>query len=147
MTDIATTTSQWGTRKGNWIASQHGTEANDSYTFDTSTAIKAEHYPDGFLVDGTPLGEVTASPGVYRVWDEGAATGEEVLAGFAYDTPQLENPDGTVKTYVGGALFVHGFVILSALTSGFLDKGIDDTLSVVAASDLPKLIAARNNNG
>jgi hypothetical protein len=146
-TEIGNTTTQWGTRRGHWRASGHGDECNDSYTFDPTTAVKATHYPNGFLLDGTPLGELTASPGVFRVWDAAAADGTQVLAGFADDNPQIENPDLTVKPFVGGARMVHGFVILGRLVQGFVNTSVDNTLVSVTAADLPGLIGARNSTG
>jgi hypothetical protein len=143
MTDISTQSFSWGVRSGLWLASAHGVNCNDSYTLLVSSALEAEHYPDGYLKDGTPLAEVSATPGIFKVWDAGASDGAENLVGFAYDCPVIKNADGTNKTHVGGAITVHGFVVLSQLPRGFVDKGVDDTLVAVTATDLPPLISAR----
>lgn len=145
MTDISTQSYSWGVRSGLWLASTHGKESNDSITFDSTTALEAEHYPNGFLRDGTPVGEVTASPGVYRVWDKGASDGTETIKGFVYDCPVISE-NGAVKTYVGCALLVHGFVILPQLVNGFTNTGVNNDLEAVTAADLPALIGTRNHN-
>lgn len=146
MTDISTQSYSWGVRSGLWLASSHGTNCNDSYTFDSTGAVEAEHYPDGWLVDGTPLGAVTLSPGVYKIWNKAATDGTQVLAGFAYDCP-LVKVNGVVRQYVGGALTVHGFVVLAQLKRGFVNRTLDATLVAAVAADLPKMIIPRNAQG
>ena len=113
--DIATKTESWGTRRGYWITSRHGQGSQESIIVDTTGMNEAVHYPNGHLIDGTPLGEVTATPGVYR--------------------------SGVVKTQVGASLFVHGFVDPAQCIFGVAaDNGFDEP---VTAAALPKLIAAR----
>ena len=138
--DIATKTESWGTRRGYWITSRHGQGSQESIIVDTTGMNEAVHYPNGHLIDGTPLGEVTATPGVYRIWDVGASDGTEDIAGFLYDCPTVK-VGGVVKTQVGASLFVHGFVDPAQCIFGVAaDNGFDEP---VTAAALPKLIAAR----
>lgn len=106
--DLSTKTESFMAEDQSWLGSPHGVgDMARSITLDTSAFTEGTHYPDGFLLSGLPLGKITAT-GLYAPYDNGAATGIEVLAGFLL-TPQKVPADGT--TDIGGSLFEHGIVI------------------------------------
>jgi hypothetical protein len=94
-----------------WLGSAHGTDMGRSITLDTSAFTLGTHYPDGFFRSGIPLGRITAT-GLYGPYDNGAADGREVLAGFLLDAPQAP---ATNTIDVQGVLFDHGRVVESKL--------------------------------
>lgn len=89
-----------------WLGSEHGTQATESITLDTSAFTANTHYPNGFFKSGLPLGKITAT-GLYGPYDNAAVDGRQTLDGFLFAAVQA--PDATT-TDVAGALFVHGKV-------------------------------------
>jgi hypothetical protein len=74
MTDISVATVAYQVENRNWLLSQHGTDpgATLSITLDVSAFTAGTHYPNGYLLSGTPLAKITATGlyGPYSVTDE-----------------------------------------------------------------------------
>ncbi len=104
--DLSLTTETFGVDDQSWLGSEHGTQATEPATLDTSAFTKATHYPDGYFKSGIPLGVITAT-GKYGPYDNGAGDGRSVLAGFLFTA--VKAPASTA-TDVGGALLEHGKV-------------------------------------
>lgn len=105
--DLSVRTETFGQDNQSWIGASHGIDMARSITLDTSTFVEGTHYPDGYIRSGTPLGRITAT-GLYGPYDNAAADGREVLAGFLM-TPT--KPGAVPTTDVGAALFEHGRVV------------------------------------
>lgn len=105
--DLSVTTETFGQDNQSWIGAAHGIDLARSITLDTSAFVAGTHYPDGYIRSGTPLGRITAT-GLYGPYDNAAADGREVLAGFLL-TPT--KPGAVATTDVGGALYEHGRVV------------------------------------
>jgi hypothetical protein len=43
-----------------WLGSEHGTQATESITLDTSAFTEGTHYPDGFFKSGIPLAKLAS---------------------------------------------------------------------------------------
>jgi hypothetical protein len=109
--DISLTTENFASDDQSWLGSAHGTDAARTVTLDTSAFTAGTHYPDGYFKSGIPLGKITAT-GKYGPYNDAAADGSEVLAGFlfcAVDIPSVTTTD------IGAAMLVHGVVIESKL--------------------------------
>ncbi|MFG2468720.1 head decoration protein [Streptomyces canus] len=100
-----------------WLGSEHGTQATESCTLDTSTFTPATHYPAGYFKSGIPLGRITAT-GKMGPYDNAAADGRQTLEGFLFAAVGAP-ADNTID--VGAALFVHGKVRSSRLPLGAVD--------------------------
>lgn len=59
--DLTLTTQSFGTDDQSWLGSEHGTQATEPVTLDTSTFTSGTHYPDGYFKSGIPLGKITAT--------------------------------------------------------------------------------------
>lgn len=105
--DLSVTTESFGQDNQSWLGASHGTDVGRSITLDSSAFTAGTHYPNGYIRSGTPLGKITAS-GLYGPYNNAAADGTEVLAGFLL-TPVKPGSPTTVD--VGGALFEHGRVV------------------------------------
>lgn len=105
--DLSVVTETFGQDDQSWIGAAHGIDLARSVTFDTSAFTEATHYPDGYLLSGTPVAVITAT-GLYGPYTPAGAGGLETLAGFVL-TPTKVPADGT--TDVGGALYEHGRVV------------------------------------
>ncbi|WP_327725731.1 head decoration protein [Streptomyces europaeiscabiei] len=115
--DLSLTTRTFGVDDQSWLGSEHGTQATESVTLDTSTFTAGTHYPEGFFKSGIPLGKITAT-GKYGPYNNAAADGTEVLVGFLFAAVQAP----TVNTVdPAGALFVHGKVREARLPLGAVD--------------------------
>lgn len=109
--DISLKTENFAFDDQSWLGSAHGTDAARTITLDTSAFTAGTHYPDGYFKSGLPLGKITAS-GKYGPYNDAAADGTEVLAGFlfcAVDAPSVNTID------VGAAMLEHGRVIAAKL--------------------------------
>lgn len=104
--DLSLTTQTYGVDDQSWLGSEHGTQATEPATLDTSTFTKATHYPDGYFKSGIPLGVITAT-GKYGPYNAAATDGTETLVGFLFAAVKAPSVD-TVD--VAGALFTHGKV-------------------------------------
>lgn len=51
-----------------WLGSSHGTQAAKSITMDVTKFTAGTHYPNGYLISGLPLAQVTAT-GLYAPYD------------------------------------------------------------------------------
>jgi hypothetical protein len=109
--DLSLRTETFGMDDQSWLGSEHGTQATESITLDTSTFVAATHYPAGYFKSGLPLGRITAG-GKYGPYDNAASDGRETLVGFLFAA--VKAPAATT-TDVGAALFVHGKVRESRL--------------------------------
>lgn len=109
--NLAPTTETFGQDDQSWLASAHGTDNARTITLDTSAFTSGTHYPNGYFPSGLPLGKITAT-GKYGPYNDAAADGTEVLAGFlmtAVDAPGVNTIDPQ------GALLWHGAVIEAKL--------------------------------
>lgn len=59
--DLRLTTESFGVDDQSWLGSEHGTQATEPVTLDTSTFTSGTHYPDGYFKSGIPLGKITAT--------------------------------------------------------------------------------------
>lgn len=104
--ELSLRTQTFGADDQSWLGSEHGTQATESITLDTSAFTAGTHYPQGYFKSGIPLGKITAT-GKYGPYNNAAADGTETLAGFLFAAV----PAPTVNTVdPAGALFVHGKV-------------------------------------
>lgn len=109
--NLATVTESFGQDDQSWLASAHGTDTARPLTLDTSAFVAGTHYPNGYFPSGLPLGRITAT-GLYGPYDNTAADGREVLAGFLFTAvaaPSVNTVDPQ------GALFWHGAVVEAKL--------------------------------
>lgn len=109
--ELSLKTETFGADDQSWLGSEHGTQATESVTLDTSAFTEATHYPDGYFKSGIPLGLITAS-GKYGPYDDTALDGRETLVGFlfaAVKAPSVNTVD------VAGAMLTHGKVRSSRL--------------------------------
>ncbi|MGW1587315.1 head decoration protein [Streptomyces sp. NPDC002386] len=105
--DLSLTTQSFGVDDQSWLGSEHGTQATESVTLDTSTFTPATHYPAGYFKSGIPLGAITATPGKYGPYDNAASDGRQTLVGFLFAAVKAPtNP----AVDVAGAMLVHGKV-------------------------------------
>ena len=106
--DLSVVTETFGQDDQSWIGAAHGIDLARSITLDTSAFTEATHYPDGYILSGTPLGRITAT-GLYGPYDNTtpATDGREVLAGFLL-TPTKATSGGAD---VGAALYEHGRIV------------------------------------
>lgn len=112
------TTETFGYDDQSWLGSEHGTQATETIVLDTSTFTPATHYPDGYFKSGIPLGEITATPGMYGPYDNAASDGRQTLVGFLYaavGAPLVNTVDPA------GAMLTHGKVRTSRLPLGAVD--------------------------
>ncbi|WP_431784334.1 head decoration protein [Streptomyces chumphonensis] len=109
--DLRLRSETFGADDQSWLGSEHGTQATESITLDTSTFTAATHYPDGYFKSGLPLGRITAT-GKYGLYNAGGADGTETLVGFLFAAVAAPT-DNTVD--VAGAMFTHGKVRSSRL--------------------------------
>ena len=77
--DLSVVTETFGQDDQSWIGAAHGIDLARSITLDTSAFTEATHYPDGYILSGTPLGRITAT-GLYGPYDNTtpATDGREV---------------------------------------------------------------------
>jgi hypothetical protein len=115
--DLSLRTETSGVDDQSWLGSEHGTQATESITLDTSTFTPATHYPDGYFKSGIPLGQITAG-GKFGPYDNAATDGRQTLVGFLYAAVKAP-ASNTVD--VGAALFVHGKVRSARLPLGAVD--------------------------
>ncbi|GGQ81258.1 head decoration protein [Streptomyces flaveolus] len=109
--DLSLTTQTFGVDDQSWLGSEHGTQATEPVTLDTSTFTAGTHYPNGYFRSGIPLGQITAG-GKFGPYDGAATDGRETLVGFLYAAVQAP-ASNTVD--VAGAMLVHGKVRASRL--------------------------------
>jgi hypothetical protein len=115
MTDISVSTTNHQVEDRSWLLSQwgQGPGENPSITLDVSAFIQGTHYPNGYIKSGEPLGKITAT-GLYGPYDNAAADGREVCAGFLHSATKIPNLLDLTKD-VGAALVAAGFVKESRL--------------------------------
>ncbi|MFI9600332.1 head decoration protein [Streptomyces sp. NPDC052043] len=109
--NLQQTVRTFGMDDQSWLGSEHGTQATESCTLDTSTFTPAPHYPAGYFKSGIPLGQITATK-KFGPYDSAASDGREVLVGFLFAAVGAPT-DNAID--VSGALFVHGKVRESRL--------------------------------
>lgn len=109
--DLSLTTQTFGVDDQSWLGSEHGTQATEPVTLDTSTFTAGTHYPDGYFKSGLPLGKITAT-GKYGLYNGAATDGTETLVGFLFAAVKAP-ASNTVD--VAGAMLVHGKVRTSRL--------------------------------
>lgn len=111
--DISLHTEKFEQDDQTWLGAAHGTDMARSITLDNSAFTKADHYPNGFLPSGLPLGKITDT-GLYGPYSGSLTTpltdGTQTLAGFLLSVVKVPS-DNTVD--FGGALFEHGRVVLA----------------------------------
>lgn len=109
--DLRLRSETFGADDQSWLGSEHGTQATESVTLDTSTFTAGTHYPGGYFKSGIPLGQITAT-GKFGPYDGGATDGRETLVGFLFAAVAAPS-DPAVD--VAGAMLVHGKVRASRL--------------------------------
>lgn len=114
--DISPSRETFAQADHSWLGSAHGTDSARTVTIDVSALTENTHYPNGYLPDGTPLGELAA--GLYGVYD---GNDPDTLAGFL-----LEPVKVTGDSDVAGALLEHGRVIEANLPFEIDENGIAD---------------------
>jgi Bacteriophage lambda head decoration protein D len=126
--DIRVVTTRHQTANRSWCVSLHGTEVTPNVQLDVSAFTAATHYPNGYLLSGIVLGEITAT-GLYGPYDDTLETGQEVAAGILWDDERIPDLSALTKDKAG-TILIHGFVktarlpIANAATGGgFIDAG------------------------
>lgn len=109
--DLRLRSETFGADDQSWLGSEHGTQATESVTLDTSMFTAGTHYPAGYFKSGIPLGRITAT-GKVGPYDGGAADGRETLVGFLFAAVAAPS-DPAVD--VAGTMLVHGKVRASRL--------------------------------
>lgn len=115
-----------------WLGSAHGTEATKTITLDPDLFTEATHFPNGYLLSGTVLAEVTATPGVYGPYADGAADGRQTAKGFLFATVNMR----AAGPNAGAALLEHGAIYTPNLPA---NHGLD----AAARADLAAKFAFR----
>lgn len=62
--NIAPATTNYQVEDHSWLGSAHGTDSTETITLDVSAFTANTHYPNGYILSGTPLAKITAS-GLY----------------------------------------------------------------------------------
>ena len=121
--DITVRSESFGVENRSWLGSAHGTDATRTITLDVSAFTEATHYPNGYIPSGVVLGRITAT-GLYGPYDNAAADGRTVAAGFLFNSTQVESGGADV----GAPMLEHGMVVQANLPTGHgLDaNGITD---------------------
>lgn len=127
--DITVRSESFGVENRSWLGSAHGTEATRTVTLDVSAFTEATHYPDGYIPSGTVLGRITAT-GLYGPYDDALATGQQVAAGFLFNSTKVGAAD------VGAPMLEHGMVVEDNLPA---ESGYD----AAAAVDMAGRIVVR----
>ena len=99
-----------------WRASSHGADAGETGTLELAT-LTAFKKADGTLPSGIAVGEITATPGHYGLFDTAATDGRQILAGFINADVSITNAAGTVQPsgLAPFSLFNHGSIKRSVL--------------------------------
>lgn len=124
-----------------WLAEDHGTEVMPGVPLDLTLFNAAQHYPNGFIPDGTVLGKVTAS-GKYGPYLGTAGDGRQTAVGIMFNSVSVYVPgtiNGTLVTNVTVPILVHGFVYTgnlpftsgNAALGGYLDAAAQTALKLV----------------
>lgn len=121
-------------RDGSWIgADRHGVDIPEGGTFVLSTFTEADHYPDGYLKDGIPVGKITSGgdEGKFGLFDPDtpATDGRQSFYGVILDPAVVKAGDTEVVTVV----YIHGGVKLAQLG---LAAG-DTTVTATHLADAP----------
>lgn len=125
--DLGLRTESFGVDDQSWLGSEHGTQATESVTLDTSTFTAGTHYPDGYFKSGIPLGKITTG-GKYGPYDNAASDGRQTLVGFlfaAVKAPAVNTVD------VAGAMLTHGKVRASRLPVSVDSAGQTDVAGTI----------------
>jgi len=105
--DLSVRTETFGGDNQAWLGSAHGTSSGRSITLDKTLFTPANHYPQGYLRGGTPVGQVTATK-KFGPYDDAATDGRQTLVGFVL-TPQTFATGG--GTDIIAPLYEHGAII------------------------------------
>ncbi|MCX2931400.1 head decoration protein [Mycobacterium sp. CVI_P3] len=113
--DISVRSTSYAVDNRAWLIGTHGVDLTPSVTLDISKFTKNTHYPNGFIMSGTPLGIVTAT-NLYGPYDGAAVDGRDVCRGLLFSFVRAIDPaNGNTLVKVSGARFVHGAVKESKL--------------------------------
>ena len=74
-------TENYGSGDITWLGSTHGINNARTEMLDVSAFTAGTHYPDGYIVSGTPVAKVGGALVPYDA-TEGTVTGAGILAGF-----------------------------------------------------------------
>ncbi|OZF47563.1 hypothetical protein [Rhodococcus sp. 14-2470-1a] len=142
MTSIAVQSTEFQNDNRQWLLSPHGTDpgTTPSITLDVSTFTQATHYPNGFIVSGIVIAQITATK-KYGPADSTATDGRQTLTpstvGILFAGRKIPNLLDLTKD-VGSALLVHGFVdpaklpiANAAAGGGFLTTAARDALRLI----------------
>ena len=139
MTDISVTSTSYQVENRRWLLSEHGTDpgTTPSITLDVSAFTAATHYPNGYLLSGILLAQLTTGPKLYVPYVDAGANGQGIAKGFLFSSLKVPNLLDLTKD-VGGALVVHGFVDPTKLPiadaasgGGFLDTAARAELPLI----------------
>lgn len=106
--DLSLKTESFTQDRRDWLGSAHGTDVPVSVTLDVSKFDAEDHYPDGFIKSGIPLGKITATS-LYGPYDDTATDGRQTLVGFLF-TAQDVNARRVASTKVVGSMLWHGAI-------------------------------------
>jgi hypothetical protein len=138
MTDISVSTASYQTEKRSWLLSPHGTEPGTtiSATLDVSAFTAATHYPNGYLLSGIVLAQLSTTK-LWVPYVDAGTNGQGTAAGFLFSSVKVPNTADTTKD-VGAGVVVHCFVdaaklpIANAATGGgFIDANGRTDLKLV----------------
>jgi hypothetical protein len=130
MSDLSLRETNYETSRYAWLASAFGTERRFTGSLDVSLFTEADHFADGFIPAGMVLGPVTATPGLYGPYDDGAADGTEVAAGHLWHNVRI--PVGTTTGERVVAIADHLIVVEANLpdVGATVNGGIDAAAKV-----------------
>lgn len=130
MSDITVHSSAYQVDNREWLIGTHGVDITPGVTLDISKFTKNTHYPNGFILSGTPLGIVTATQ-LYGPYNDAASDGTEVCRGLLFSFVRAIDGTGTTLAKASGARFVHGAVKESKLPIAINANGKADLSQIV----------------
>lgn len=145
--DLQVTSTTLNTRDYRWLATRAGIENALPGTLLISSAVKATHFPDGYIKTGTLLAKYTSggNSGLLAPFVNDGSTGLNTAVGIALDGFEIRmDADGNaIGTKTAGSVLYGGSganVFLSKLPTLLLADGT--TSYTVVAAKLPSGIYA-----
>lgn len=112
--NLTITTDSYSGSDLSWLKSRKGFDTARSITLDTAVGFLAAHSSTGKIPSGTVLGKITAS-GKYGPYDNAAADGRQVAAGFLLFDVRVQDAQGNALSNPGCALLWEGIVVEASL--------------------------------
>lgn len=123
--DLNVTTETFGADKMDWLASAHGAwETARTITLDGADLVAV--YTDGNVPSGVPIGKVNAT-GRYKIYNNAASDGSDVLVGFLLTPQKVKGRDGATIN-PSGPLMRHGQVVEAKLPASWVAGGAAATV-------------------